>query len=79
VGSPAVPKSAFAETKSAGTIKKEEGSSVFSSPLFWGITAAALLGGGAVAFFALRPKDQDPPTSATLAPTLNCGFGTKCN
>jgi hypothetical protein len=80
-GSPAVPKSAFAEAKStgAGGKPKDEGSSIFSSPVFWGITGAVLLGGGAAAFFALRPKDQEAPTSATLTPTLNCGPATKCN
>ncbi|AKV03475.1 hypothetical protein AKJ09_10138 [Labilithrix luteola] len=83
-GNPLVPKSAFAEAgteASAGshgeTKKSEQGGSFLSSPLFWGITGAAVLvGGGTALFLALRP--QDPPTSASLSPVLMCG-GARCN
>jgi len=81
-GNPAVPKSAFAEAGAAGSAArgggggKSEGGSIFASPFFWIATGVAVLGGGAAAYFALRP--QDPPTRATLAPVIVCGTD-RCN
>ncbi len=79
-GNPNVPKSAFAEAGVAGGNgkgpTKSEGGSVFSSPFFWAFTGAAVLGGGAALFFALRP--QDPPDRAALSPVILCG-SDRCN
>lgn len=82
-GSPAVPKSAFAEptqktyggvggkttTGPNGEEKKSGG--VLSSPFFWIVTAAVVAGGATGAYFLFR-KD-DTPTSASLSPQIRCG------
>ncbi|MBX3187882.1 MAG: hypothetical protein KF819_12740 [Labilithrix sp.] len=78
-GNPQVPKSAFVEAGAGpgpGKGGKSEGGSLFSSPFFWIFTSAAVVGGGTALFFALRP--QDPPTSASLSPIINCGTD-RCN
>ena len=80
-GNANVPKSAFAEAGAGGgggggKGGKAEGGSVFSSPVFWLIAGAAVVGGGTALFFALRP--QDPPSSATLSPVIRCG-ADRCN
>lgn len=72
-GSPSVPKSAFAEAgaRAGGGAPGADkgGRSVFASPIFW-VVAGAVVGGGAAAFFALRPEH---PTRAALTPELRCG------
>jgi hypothetical protein len=75
-GSPQVPKSVFADagppTRSGGKeAAREKSGSVFSSPLFWIFTTAAVGGGATALFFALRP--EDPPTKASLSPAIRCG------
>jgi len=84
-GSPAAPKSAFADTGNAaagggGPARrgKEEGGggTILGSPIFWIVTGAAALGGATALFFALRP--EGPPTSAALTPVLRCG-ADRCN
>jgi hypothetical protein len=83
-GNANVPKSAFAEAGARGGAGggsgkdggKSEGGSVFSSPVFWLIASAAVVGGGTALFFALRP--HDPPSSATLSPVIRCG-ADRCN
>jgi hypothetical protein len=78
-GTPANPKSSFTEARPAlASRSRDEGSSIFASPVFW-IAGAVLLSGGLTTFLVLRPKEQEAPTSAILTPTLNCGVGTKCN
>lgn len=81
-GNPQVPKSAFAEAGGrgggggAGAGADKGGGSIFSSPIFWVIAGAAVIGGGTALFFAVRP--QDPPTSASLSPVIRCG-AERCN
>jgi lipoprotein-anchoring transpeptidase ErfK/SrfK len=83
-GNANVPKSAFAEAGArgggagggGGKDGKSEGGSVFSSPVFWLIAGAAVVGGGTALFFALRP--QEPPSSAALSPVIRCG-ADRCN
>jgi tetratricopeptide (TPR) repeat protein len=75
-GSPQAPRSAFADAvrpPSSGRPQPEpdNGRSVLSRPLFWVLAGAAVVGGGAAAFFALRPEDA--PTRASLTPELQCG------
>jgi len=72
-GTPQVPKTAFAEAKGAGGGGgKDSGGGFVGSPTFWIIAGAVVVAGGSTAaFFALRPKD--PPTQATLTPTIGCG------
>jgi hypothetical protein len=79
-GSAQLPKSVFAEATARAVEKpgppgdKVEGSkggSVFTSPVFWIIAGAAVVGGGTAAFFAFRPAD--PPNSASLSPQIRCG------
>jgi len=88
-GSPAVPKSAFAEAGSGGGAggtkggaggtggaKAEGGGSILSSPIFWIVAGAVVIGGAAATYFAVRP--QEPPTRATLSPVILCGTD-RCN
>lgn len=77
-GNAQVPKSAFIEATAqmGAPVKREEGGSVLSSPLFWILTGAAVAGGGTALFFALRPGD--PPDRASLGPVLFCGTN-RCN
>lgn len=77
-GNPQVPKSAFVEaTPVVVASRREESSgSVFSSPVFWIVTGALVVGGGTAAFLALRP--QDPADRASMAPILFCGTN-RCN
>jgi hypothetical protein len=77
-GNAQVPKSAFIEaTPQVGAaLKREEGGSVLSSPLFWILTGAAVAGGGTALFFALRPGD--PADRASMGPVLFCGTN-RCN
>ncbi|MEZ4263928.1 MAG: hypothetical protein R3B36_32845 [Polyangiaceae bacterium] len=80
-GNPFAPKSAFAQGGVAGGAgpgngKKTEGGSVFSSPIFWLLTGAAVVGGGAAVFFATRGGDG--PSQAQLSPVLLCGR-ERCN
>ena len=74
-GNPVVPKSAFAETGPKVVVPParpvEKSGGLFSSPIFWAIAGAAVLGGGTAIFFATRP--QDPPTQALLSPSIRCG------
>jgi hypothetical protein len=82
VGSPMAPKSAFADQKiitKPPPRGEEKGGSVFGSPVFWTVTTVVVAGAVVGGYFLFKPKDQEAPTSATLAPTLNCGFGAKCN
>lgn len=82
-GSPAVPKSAFAEAGASGGGgeagaggKGGKGGSIFASPVFWVVAGVAAAGAGTAAFFAFRP--QDPSTSASLSPVIICG-ADRCN
>lgn len=79
-GSPHVPKSAFIEAgsraKDADLAGEKSGGSILSSPLFWVLAGAAVLGGGTAAYFVARP--EDPPTKAALTPQLRCG-SDPCN
>lgn len=80
-GSPAAPKSAFAQAGGGGGGgggggKKDEGGSIFSSPFFWIFAGAAVAGGGAAAFFAVRGSES--PTQSQLTPVLFCG-AQRCN
>jgi hypothetical protein len=71
------PKTTFAESKGAAGGGGEASGGFFGSTTFWILAGAlAVAGGGAATYFALRP--QDPPTSATLTPVLNCGAGVRC-
>lgn len=80
-GSAAVPKTAFADMgpKSTGTVagttgprgEDKKSGGVLSSPIFWVITGAVVLGGATAAFFVLRKDDN--PTSAVLSPQIRCG------
>lgn len=79
-GNPDAPKSSFVDPSSrpaafpgAGTTPPAEknGGSVFSSPLFWILTGAAVVGGGVATYFAIR--EGDTPTQAALVPRLRCG------
>jgi hypothetical protein len=47
-----------------------EKKSIASSPVFWGILGAVVVGGGVGAYFVLKPKE---PTSASLGAGLACG------
>lgn len=94
VGNANVPKSATVEVPAplgyggAGVdSKRNEGKSVFASPVFWVIAGAVVIAGGVTAYAVTRPKDTVitqpqtmtlPPTSATLFPGLQCGTA-KCN
>ncbi len=83
-GNAAVPKSAFVEggtnagagAGAAGAGAKKSDGSIFSSPIFWVVAGAAVVGGGTALFFALRP--EDPPTRAALTPVILCGTD-RCN
>lgn len=76
-GNAQAPKTTFAENKGAAGSGAEASSGFFGSTTFWILAGAlAVAGGGAATYFALRP--QDPPTSATLTPILNCGAGVRC-
>lgn len=72
VGSPDAPKT-YVLTGSTGTVTAEKsGGGVFSSPVFWIVAGAVLIGGGIGGYFLLRPQD---PTSATATIGLVCGIG----
>jgi hypothetical protein len=90
IGTPQAPKTALVDTTGTaggGALtkggakegaKEGEGSSIFASPVFWGAAAAVVVAGSVTAFLLTRPKDPAPPTSAALAPAVNCGIGSKC-
>lgn len=76
-GSPAVPKSAFAEAAKSTVIaggeprKAEKSGGIFASPVFWLVAGAVVIGGGITAgVFATR---KDAATEATLSPSIRCG------
>ena len=79
-GNPAFPKSAFTDpaprdertpqpAEERGASKK----SFVSSPLFWVLTGAAVVGGGLAAYFVLKPGGESSPNKATLSPVIRCG------
>lgn len=82
-GSAAVPKTAFADMgpKTSGPVmtgpttgpkgEDKKSGGVLSSPIFWIITGAVVVGGATAAFFVFRKNDD--PTSATLSPQIRCG------
>ncbi len=77
-GNSQLPKSTFADagarpaaTPTPAKPGAEGGGSVFSSPLFWILAGAAVVGGGTAAYFAFRP--DDPTTRAALSPQIRCG------
>jgi len=88
-GSSHAPKTARVETAAplAATtsvrekpLREEEGDSVFSSPVFWMVVGAVVVGGAAGTYFGTRPAEENvvPSNRAALGPTLICG-GASCN
>lgn len=83
-GNPGTPRSALVEATRpspfGGSGYGRDGGakrgSIFASPVFWTVAAVVVAGGATAVFFAARGKDD--PTSATLAPTVSCGLGTRC-
>jgi hypothetical protein len=55
-----------------------QGETIFSSPVFWAIAGAVVVG-GAVSIYALTRSSTDtsPPTSTSLTPAFTCG-GRAC-
>jgi hypothetical protein len=84
-GNPGTPRSALLEatrpSRLAGSGYARDGGgkrgSIFASPVFWTVATVVVAGGATAVFFAARGKDD--PTRATLAPTVSCGLGTRCD
>ncbi len=86
-GNPAAPKTAIVDTQGItlgrggdGERNGSEsgGSSILASPVFWAVAGVVIIGGATTAILALRPREIEPPTQATLTPTVQCG-PTRCN
>lgn len=85
-GNESVPKTAIVDVSSrrpvagSGAPVKEEGGSVFSSPVFWVVTAAVVVAGAVTAGLLVANKksgtreEQLPPSQSTVSPILLCGI-----
>lgn len=82
LGNEGVPRTSMLEvsSRSAGAGKKEEGGSIFGSPVFW-VIAGVLVAGGATTAVLLAGGDKetkerivnDPATRSNVGPILFCG------
>lgn len=83
-GNESVPKTTIVEVGSRGPVsggppKKEEGGSIFASPVFWIVTGVVVAGGVTTGVLLASHKtetreEQIPPNNANIGPILFCGM-----